>query len=191
MWWRLVADFRRRHPMHACTAGQDSCIGTTWRVQKQSLGSGEIRSSDQLVLDRPASMAVDLHGTWSWKRPLSDAQSPVHAPLKLQDRMIRTRRGEPKEAARGSANRLCRQQPPCPPAAVKDQRRSSMLLRFNGEASASRRLELRSRCRYRSNSQQLLAQSSVFSPIRLQALDPNPRPVHYRFTVQNVQNFRC
>ena len=78
MWWRLVADFRRRHPMHACTAGQDSCIGTTWRVQKQSLGSGEITSSDHLVLDRPASMAVDMHGTWKLETPLSDAQSPVH-----------------------------------------------------------------------------------------------------------------
>ena len=128
--------------------------GNNLESSEQSLGSGEIRSSDQLVLDRPASMAVDLHGTWSWKRPLSDAQSPVHAPLKLQNRMIRTRRGEPKEAARGSANRLCRQQPPCPPAAVKDQRRSSMLLRFNGEASASRRLELRWCCGHSSNSLQ-------------------------------------
>ena len=105
MWWRLVADFRRRHPMHACTAGQDSCIGTTWRVQKQSLGSGEIRSSDHLVVDRPASMAVDMHGTWKLETPLSDAQSPVHAPLKPQNRMIRTRRGR----AQGGCSWFCKQ----------------------------------------------------------------------------------
>jgi len=79
--------------------------GNNLESSEQSLGSGEIRSSDHLVVDRPASMAVDMHGTWKLETPLSDAQSPVHAPLKPQNRMIRTRRGR----AQGGCSWFCKQ----------------------------------------------------------------------------------
>jgi hypothetical protein len=99
----MVADFRRRHPMHVHTVRKGSCIGTAWRVQRQSLVSGEIRSSDHLVLDRPLSLAVDVHGTWM-ETP-SDAQLPVHAPLKPQNRSDpNTARG-----AQGGCSWFCKQ----------------------------------------------------------------------------------